>query len=60
MMNWSFNQLFTYCFTLCCHFSFIETAPKPEYEEEDDYLYEVVDDDVVELDWDNVYIIYMS
>ena len=44
----------------CYHFSFIETAPKPEYEEEDGFLYEVVDDDVVELGWDYVYIVYIT
>jgi len=46
----TFIQLYTHCFTLCYHFSFIETAPKPEYEKEDGYMYEVVDDEVIELD----------
>ena len=56
----TFIQLYTHCFTLCYHFSFIETAPKPEYEKEDGYMYEVVDDEVIELDWDHVDSVWLS
>jgi len=38
------------CFLSFLFSSFIETAPKPEYEDDDEnYLFDVVDNDIVEL-----------
>ena len=43
--------LYTYMYSLvysgivCFHFSFIETSPKPENDDEEEFMFDVVDDD---------------